>query len=114
MLKSKVLPDETLIAADCYNHKYIGMDSICIATECLVRKHNIENSPGECKFYQYLTQDKNRVWHFLKCPKMKKDKDILDEYDFNKGVIGKYSKKYKEGVDIVVIDDVKIIKKEKK
>ena len=66
MPKSKTILDETKIATDCHNHKYVGMDGICIATECLVRKHNIENSPGECKFYRRLTQDKSGKWSILK------------------------------------------------
>ena len=32
-----------------------------------------------------------------------KDK-MLDEYDFSKGVRGKYAKQYKEGVNIVKLD----------
>jgi hypothetical protein len=29
---------------------------------------------------------------------------MLDEYDFSKGVRGKYSKKYNEGTNVVVIE----------
>lgn len=36
--------------------------------------------------------------------KMQKDPDMLEEYDFNKGIKGKYSKKYEEGTNVVVID----------
>jgi len=36
--------------------------------------------------------------------KMQKDPDMLDEYDFSKGVRGKYSKKYNEGTNVVVIE----------
>lgn len=36
---------------------------------------------------------------------MKKHSDMLDEYDFSKGVRGKYAKAYHEGVNIVKIDD---------
>lgn len=36
--------------------------------------------------------------------KMLKDQDILEEYDFSAGVIGKYSKRYNEGTNIVVIE----------
>ena len=36
--------------------------------------------------------------------KMKNDPDMLKEYDFSKGVRGKYSEKYEEGTNIVVID----------
>ena len=32
-----------------------------------------------------------------------KDK-MLDEYDFSKGVRGKYAKQYKEGINIVKLD----------
>ncbi len=30
--------------------------------------------------------------------------EMLDEYDFSKGVRGKYAKQYKEGVNIVKLD----------
>ena len=36
--------------------------------------------------------------------RMQKDPDILEEYDFSKGVQGKYAKKYAEGTNIVVIE----------
>ena len=36
--------------------------------------------------------------------KMLKDPDMLEEYDFSKGVRGKYAKKYSEGTNVVVID----------
>lgn len=36
--------------------------------------------------------------------KMQKDSDMLEEYDFSKGIRGKYSKKYEEGTNVVVID----------
>ncbi len=36
--------------------------------------------------------------------KMQKDPDLLDEYDFSKSVRGKYSKKYAEGTNVVVIE----------
>ncbi len=32
------------------------------------------------------------------------DPEILEEYDFTKGVRGKYASKYKEGANVVVID----------
>lgn len=35
---------------------------------------------------------------------MQKDPDMLEEYDFSKGIKGKYSKKYEEGNNIVVIE----------
>jgi len=35
---------------------------------------------------------------------MKKDNEMLDEYDFSKGVRGKYAKAYQEGVNIVKLD----------
>jgi hypothetical protein len=31
-------------------------------------------------------------------------KDMLDEYNFSKGVVGKYSKKYADGTNVVVIE----------
>ena len=36
--------------------------------------------------------------------KMRKDSDMLEEYDFSKGIQGKYAKKYREGTNVVVID----------
>jgi hypothetical protein len=36
--------------------------------------------------------------------KMRKDQDMLEEYDFSAGVQGKYSKKYEEGANVVVIE----------
>ena len=36
---------------------------------------------------------------------MKKQPEILDEYDFSKGVRGKYAQAYHEGVNIVKIDE---------
>ncbi|MDI6802117.1 MAG: hypothetical protein QMD01_08740 [Thermodesulfovibrionales bacterium] len=35
---------------------------------------------------------------------MQKDQDMLEEYDFSKGIRGKYTKKYSEGTNVVVID----------
>jgi len=36
--------------------------------------------------------------------KMRKDPEMLEEYDFSKGVQGKYAKKYEEGTNVVVIE----------
>lgn len=36
--------------------------------------------------------------------KMRRDPDVLDEYDFSKGTQGKYAKRYSEGTNVVVID----------
>lgn len=36
--------------------------------------------------------------------KVQKDSEMLEEYDFSKGVQGKYAKKYEEGTNVVVID----------
>jgi hypothetical protein len=33
------------------------------------------------------------------------DTDMLDEYDFSSGVRGKYAKRYREGTNIVRLDD---------
>jgi len=38
-----------------------------------------------------------------KPPKKKQDPDMLDEYDFSKGVRGKYAKRYSEGTNVVVL-----------
>ena len=35
---------------------------------------------------------------------MPNDPNMLEEYDFSKGVRGKYAKRYAEGTNIVVID----------
>ncbi len=34
-----------------------------------------------------------------------KDSDLLEEYDFSKGVRGKYAERYKAGTNIVKLDD---------
>ncbi len=36
---------------------------------------------------------------------MKKSVEMLPEYDFSKGVRGKYAKEYKSGVNVVKLDD---------
>ena len=36
--------------------------------------------------------------------KMRKDPDMLAQYDFSRGVRGKYAKRYAEGTNVVVID----------
>ncbi len=36
--------------------------------------------------------------------KMRNDPDMLEEYDFSKGVQGKYAKKYAKGTNVVVIE----------
>ena len=35
---------------------------------------------------------------------MSNDPDMLEEYDFGKGIRGKYAKKYKKGTNVVIID----------
>ena len=35
---------------------------------------------------------------------MKNDPDLLEEYDFRKGVRGKYTERYAEGTNVVMID----------
>jgi hypothetical protein len=32
------------------------------------------------------------------------DQDMLDEYDFSKGIRGKYAERYKKGTNVIVID----------
>ena len=40
--------------------------------------------------------------------KMQNDPDMLEEYDFSKGIKAKYSQKYSEGTNVIVIDpDIK-------
>lgn len=36
--------------------------------------------------------------------RMQKDKDMLEEYDFSKGIQGKYAKRYAEGTNVIVIE----------
>ena len=36
--------------------------------------------------------------------KMRNDPDMLEEYDFSKGVRGKYAQRYADGTNVVVID----------
>ena len=38
-----------------------------------------------------------------KAVKGKRDPEMLDEYDFSKGVRGKYAKRYAEGTNVVVL-----------
>ena len=35
----------------------------------------------------------------------RKEQDMLDEYDFSGGVRGKYAQRYREGTNIVRLDD---------
>ncbi|MFV1974497.1 MAG: hypothetical protein ACC651_02050 [Candidatus Scalindua sp.] len=35
---------------------------------------------------------------------MSNDPDMLEEYDFSKGVRGKYAKRYEEGCNVIVIE----------
>ncbi|RJQ56135.1 MAG: hypothetical protein C4526_02395 [Nitrospiraceae bacterium] len=36
--------------------------------------------------------------------RMRKDSDMLEEYDFSKGIRGKYAKRYAEGTNVIVIE----------
>lgn len=36
--------------------------------------------------------------------RMRRDQDMLEEYDFSTGVQGKYAKRYEEGTNVVVIE----------
>ena len=38
-----------------------------------------------------------------KTVRTRRDPDMLDEYDFSKGVRGKYAKRYAEGTNIVIL-----------
>ena len=33
------------------------------------------------------------------------DSDMLEEYDYRKGIRGKYARKYQEGTNIIKLDD---------
>ncbi|NEO02962.1 MAG: hypothetical protein F6K50_48865 [Moorea sp. SIO3I7] len=37
--------------------------------------------------------------------KNQQDQDLLDEYDFSKGIRGKYAQRYREGSNIVKLDN---------
>ncbi len=39
----------------------------------------------------------------MKKAKRKRQRDMLSEYDFSKGVRGKYAKRYAEGTNVVVL-----------
>jgi hypothetical protein len=34
----------------------------------------------------------------------KEDAEMLDEYDFSRGVVGRYAKQYAEGTNVVLLD----------
>jgi len=34
----------------------------------------------------------------------KEDAEMLDEYDFSQGVVGKYARQYAEGTNVVLLD----------
>ena len=34
----------------------------------------------------------------------REDAEMLDEYDFSQGVVGKYAKQYAEGTNVVLLD----------
>lgn len=36
--------------------------------------------------------------------RIRKDSDMLEEYDFSKGIQGKYAKRYAEGTNVIVIE----------
>lgn len=36
--------------------------------------------------------------------RMRNDPDLLQEYDFSRGVRGKYAKRYAEGTNVIVLD----------
>ncbi len=38
-----------------------------------------------------------------KAPKIKGDAEMLDDYDFSRGVRGKYAKRYGEGTNVVLL-----------
>jgi hypothetical protein len=38
-----------------------------------------------------------------KAAKTRRDRDILDEYDFSKGIRGKYAERYAQGTNIAVL-----------
>ena len=51
-----------------------------------------------------LTKQARHFEIFVPMKRMQEDPDMLEEYDFSKGVQGKYAKRYAEGTNVVVID----------
>jgi uncharacterized DUF497 family protein len=49
-------------------------------------------------------QEKRRSRKGANMKKMRKDPDMLEEYDFSKGIRGKYAKRYAEGTNVIVIE----------
>lgn len=49
-------------------------------------------------------QEKQKKMRVINMKRMRKDPDMLEEYDFSKGIRNKYSEKYKEGANVVVIE----------
>jgi hypothetical protein len=47
--------------------------------------------------------DNNKAKIMKKAARAKRDPDLLAEYDFSQGVRGKYSQRYAEGTNIVVL-----------
>ena len=51
-----------------------------------------------------MPERRRRVREKIMSKETNEDVEMLDEYDFSKGVIGKYAKQYAEGTNIVVLD----------
>jgi hypothetical protein len=49
-------------------------------------------------------QQKAKGGNMKKDKIMSNDPDMLEEYDFTKGVKGKYAKRYEEGCNVIVIE----------
>ena len=55
------------------------------------------------KILDYIDKDRALyAWNIMKI--MRNDPDKLEEYDFSKGIRGKYAKIYAEGTNLVLID----------
>ncbi len=57
--------------------------------------------------WQLLGKEISRKWEgdiSVSEIREQKDKDMLEEYDFSKGVQGKYAKRYAEGTNVIVIE----------
>src|SRR5213593_4268680 len=59
--------------------------------------------PGVSELSAHGSRPVERGRTMKKEAKGKRDPDLLDDYDFSKGVRGKYAKRYAEGTNVVVL-----------
>ena len=58
--------------------------------------------PGEKPGFIFPRFDRKKKGIIMK--PMSNDPDMLEEYDFSKGIRGKYAKRYSKGTNVVIID----------